>query len=1340
MLSHYFVWVLICTVWTALAQVTTVVGPVNYSLASAFPNLNLDGIATALFTGIMQDRNGNFVVAMDEVESDGESAVVRFAPGSNLATLVAGTGSSTATNIASTSLFLSTIGGLAGDTVGNIYISDTGRSCIRRVSTSGIVTTFAGTCGELGSAVDNVVATSSKLNGNGNIFYYTATNNLYIADTGNHRIRMVRISNNIITTVVGTGTSGASDSLVATSSAINSPRDVWLNTNGVIYVAEGSRIVRTTSPSAILTRLVGASGPNMFYPSGIAGTSASIGTPFAVAGDTSGNLFIASVATISSQSTYYLLRVNATNFVFSYTVPSYDILYSGVVNGATLTSFGFGEVNRIIVSSDNQLTISSYGNGNKELGGFVAQVPRIFTASSIVSVIAGYSSSSKSIPATSMRFLYINGVWSDTNGVLYLLDNVGRYIVKSDSGFVTSVAGVRRTAIFPAYGATAIALQFPLSEMPSAGISGDSVGNVYYSHRYGINKISSTGIMSQVVGTNSSSRCSSDWNFSGAATLVSLCVVNALTVSTNGEIFFVDNYVVRRVVLSSGSISTIHGGQSMAGTSSPVGLAGSMRGLWLDEPRSLLYVSDSRHVVRRINLADPNPNATVSVYAGRLGVTSGNGNNVLATSSSVALSSPSGVCGSSNGDVYITQSGLYYIRVVFAVNQFIRHYVGTGTLGEGSENTPLLSTPVGAVVACFVDSARDTLYYAQGTNFIMSVRRASPLAAPPSSAAPTVTPSVPPSLSPTLAPTRLPTLAPTVSPSRSPSLAPTLLPSVSPTVAPTRPPTVAPSVTPSRSPSTAPTVSPSASPTAIPSRPPTAAPSVTPSSPTPTHLPTMTPTADSSSQPTVPPSVSPSRSPSIAPTVLPSASPTAIPSQPPTVAPSVVPSTSPSIAPTLSPSVLPTVVPTDQPTAPPTVAPSSFPSITPSLSPSVSPTILPSHLPTVIPTLSPSSSPSITPSLIPTVTPSLAPSESPSVIPSEVPTESPTIIPSQLPTEAPTVAPSCLPTISPTGIPSVMPSLMPSAAPSVEPSPLPSAIPSVTPSSLPTLVPSVSPSVEPSVSPSQLPSVTPTQAPSVIPSVNPTLNPTVGPTVSPSDLPTISPTAFPTSSPTVRTFGIVSFESTFAFQGSINPNPEPGDDLLTIADQQAIVQTQAEILETSPTNVVYVSSQADIVTQSIYATTRANLPLVDHPELANNGTALFKKSKDKLSDAMESGAFISSLQTVASQLNSTTFSSTVVTLVAVSDPIVISAPNYEKQAGLTVGQIAGLVVGSIVGTMLLMLCVWCFFVAVGRRKRESEEDDKESPEHVKKYTEINEECSKGVKDRLESSVISVSDV
>ena len=104
------------------------------------------------------------------------------------------------------------------DSAGNLYIADTNNHRIRKIDTSGVITTVAGT-GVVGDSGDDGAATTAQLNSPFNVTVDSA-GNLYIADTNNHRIRKIDTSG-VITTVAGTGVSGDSgDDGVATTAQL----------------------------------------------------------------------------------------------------------------------------------------------------------------------------------------------------------------------------------------------------------------------------------------------------------------------------------------------------------------------------------------------------------------------------------------------------------------------------------------------------------------------------------------------------------------------------------------------------------------------------------------------------------------------------------------------------------------------------------------------------------------------------------------------------------------------------------------------------------------------------------------------------------------------------------------------------------------------------------------------------------------------------------------------------------------------------------------------------------------------------------------------------------------
>ncbi|MDA1311959.1 MAG: hypothetical protein O2968_01365 [Acidobacteria bacterium] len=142
------------------------------------------------------------------------------------------------------------------DELNNIYVADTNNHKVRRVTPSGGITTIAGT-GVAGSAGDGGLAVNAQL-GRIEGVARDAAGNLYIADTSNHRIRKVD-KDGVITTLAGTGTAGFSgDGGAAAAAQLDSPVGVTIGRAGtphagaVLFADFGNHRVAFSNPRMIL--------------------------------------------------------------------------------------------------------------------------------------------------------------------------------------------------------------------------------------------------------------------------------------------------------------------------------------------------------------------------------------------------------------------------------------------------------------------------------------------------------------------------------------------------------------------------------------------------------------------------------------------------------------------------------------------------------------------------------------------------------------------------------------------------------------------------------------------------------------------------------------------------------------------------------------------------------------------------------------------------------------------------------------------------------------------------------------------------------------------------------
>ncbi|MBI1764235.1 MAG: HYR domain-containing protein [Acidobacteria bacterium] len=176
--------------------------------------------------------------------------------------------------------------GVAVDATGNVYIADHEAHAIRRVNISGNISLFAGT-GVKGFAGDNGVAAQARFNGPTGLAVDTTHNILYVADTGNHRIRRIDLATNTITTFAGTGLAGMNADGAATSTQLNYPGAVAVDGAGLVYIADTNnhRLVRVSGGNA--TTFAGNGQPGNSGDSG-APAAAKLNTPTGVAVTTDG--------------------------------------------------------------------------------------------------------------------------------------------------------------------------------------------------------------------------------------------------------------------------------------------------------------------------------------------------------------------------------------------------------------------------------------------------------------------------------------------------------------------------------------------------------------------------------------------------------------------------------------------------------------------------------------------------------------------------------------------------------------------------------------------------------------------------------------------------------------------------------------------------------------------------------------------------------------------------------------------------------------------------------------------------------------------------------------------
>ncbi len=311
---------------------------------------------------------------------------------------------------------------------GNLYFADTGNNVIRKVDfITGVITTVAGT-GTAGSSGDGGAATLALLDGPQDVFV-ASNGDLYIADTGSRKIRKVTAATGVITTVVGDGTSGnTGDGGPATAAKLNSPRAVVVAANGDIYLSDrpNDRVRKVTAATGIITAYAGT-GTAGYTGDGGAATSARLRTPEGLTLDTNGDLYVADTGND------VVRKVAAATGVITTYAGTGTAGFLG--DGGPATSARLDAPEGVDMGPLGDLYIADTGN---------RRVRRVQAASGLISTIAGTGTSGFSGdggPATAARFTTPGGITVSSTGVYYVADR-GNDRVRRVTGLLAVVAWV----------------------------------------------------------------------------------------------------------------------------------------------------------------------------------------------------------------------------------------------------------------------------------------------------------------------------------------------------------------------------------------------------------------------------------------------------------------------------------------------------------------------------------------------------------------------------------------------------------------------------------------------------------------------------------------------------------------------------------------------------------------------------------------------------------------------------------------------------------------------------------------------------------------------------------
>jgi sugar lactone lactonase YvrE len=440
--------------------------------------------------------------------------------------------------------------GVALDDAGNLYVGDTGNETIRKVTASGLVSTFAGSAGTYGST--NATGTSASFWGPQGLALDNATN-VYVADSLNHVIRKITAAG-VVTTLAGTaGTVGSADGTGA-AARFWLPQSVAADTNGNLYVADTANgTIRKIASGAIVTTLAGsastgsADGP---------GSSARFSGPTGAAIDSSGNTYVAdagngTIRVVTSAGAVSTLAGLAGSF--------------GATDGPSNNARFFAPQGTVVDSAGN-IYVADTAN----------HMIRKITSAGVVSTLAGLAGTNgvSDGTGTNARFNFPQGVAVDLSNNVYVADTWNHTIREvTPSGVVRTLAGVPGAygdidGTSAGDGTNAARFYCP------SGLAVDSAGNIYVAdtRNHTIRQVTASGAVSTLAGLGGV------WgNADGTNSDARFNQPRDIAVDSSGNLYVLDsgNHTVRMIapVGSNWVVTTVAGLADVSGRADGSGSA-----------------------------------------------------------------------------------------------------------------------------------------------------------------------------------------------------------------------------------------------------------------------------------------------------------------------------------------------------------------------------------------------------------------------------------------------------------------------------------------------------------------------------------------------------------------------------------------------------------------------------------------------------------------------------------------------------------------------------------------------------------------------------------------------
>ena len=287
--------------------------------------------------GLSVDASGNIYVA------DRENNLIRKITPAGVVSTFAGSGSAGSANGTGTSASFRKPHDIAIDQSGNVYVADHDNHLIRKITSAGVVSTFAGS-GSAGSA--NGTGTSASFNGPSGIAI-GPNGNIYVTDKGNNLIRKIT-SAGVVSTFAGSGSAGSANG-TGTSASFRNPYNLNCDLSGNVYVADhDNHLIRKITSAGVVSTFAGNGSAGSANGTG---TSASFNNPRDIDFDASGNIFVC------DKTNHLIRKITSAGVVSTYAGSG----STGSTNG-TGTSASFNTPAGLVFDADDNLYISDYHN------------------------------------------------------------------------------------------------------------------------------------------------------------------------------------------------------------------------------------------------------------------------------------------------------------------------------------------------------------------------------------------------------------------------------------------------------------------------------------------------------------------------------------------------------------------------------------------------------------------------------------------------------------------------------------------------------------------------------------------------------------------------------------------------------------------------------------------------------------------------------------------------------------------------------------------------------------------------------------------------------------------